>query len=163
MPDEPLAGTAEPLDAPNGMFNASVDRKGRLKLPVLFQRYLRGFGEQKLFVTSLDRKVGHIYTAGVWKMNRQMASGTGVDAKAAQRLLFTANDLGEDVAMDGEGRILLPTNMRRELKLEDGPVRVYVNRGRIEILSEAVYEERRRVASESSEEDLASLESAGFL
>ncbi len=163
MPDEPQAGTAEPLDAPNGMFSASVDRKGRLKLPVLFQRYLRGFGEQKLFVTSLDRKVGHVYTAEVWKKNRQMASGTGVDAKAAQRLLFTANDLGEDVAMDNEGRILLPTTMRRELKLEDGPVRVYVNRGRIEILSEAVYEERRRVAAESSEEDLASLESAGFL
>jgi len=44
------------------MYPARVDDKGRLKLPVGFQQYFAGLQEKKLFVTSLDRRIGQIYS-----------------------------------------------------------------------------------------------------
>ena len=159
------SGTSIPdalLDTPNGMFPASVDKKGRLKLPVVFQKYLRGLPDQGLFATSLDTKVGSIYPASIWRLNKALMLKGGLD-RQRNGVWDNSQIYGEDTSMDAEGRVLLPTILRRELGFEDRPVRVYCNRGRIEILSEAVYEERRRKAAETAEADLAALENAGFL
>jgi DNA-binding transcriptional regulator/RsmH inhibitor MraZ len=118
--------------------------------------------EQGLFVTSLDAKVGAIYPSGIWKLNKAMMLRSGLD-RQRNGVWDNSQIYGEDMELDAEGRVLLPTIMRRDLGFEDRPVRVYCNRGRIEILSEAVYEERRRKAAETAEADLAALENAGFL
>ena len=55
-----------------------------------------------------------------------------------------------------------PARLRRELGLENQPVRLMAYRGRIEVLSEKTYEERKREAAQVSSDDLALLEAAGL-
>jgi len=71
--------------------------------------------------------------------------------------------LGADSEMDNQGRVLLPPEMRRELGIENQNVRLFAYKGRIQILSEAIYEEQKKQSAASAEEDLETLEGAGLL
>jgi hypothetical protein len=57
---------------------------------------------------------------------------------------------------------LFPPELRRELGIEDSQVRLFAYKGRIEVLSDAIYQERRRQATEVAEEGLELLERAGL-
>jgi DNA-binding transcriptional regulator/RsmH inhibitor MraZ len=77
---------------------------------------------------------------------------------------FNANDLGQDADMDSQGRVLFPQELRRELGLEDSAVRIFATRnGRIDVLSDARYQEMRRQAAEAPEEAFEQLQRAGLL
>ena len=144
------------------MYPARVDDKGRLKLPVGFQEYFAALPEKKLFVTSLDRRIGQIYPIANWRESKRFLNENKVNPKAARNTLFHAQDLGADSEMDGQGRILLPPEMRRELGIENQGVHLFAYKGRIEILSEARYAERKQAASEAAVADLEALEDAGL-
>jgi MraZ protein len=150
-------------EPPNGMYPARVDDKGRLKLPVVFQEFLGGLPEKKLFVTSLDRRIGQIYPIANWRETKQFLYDQREHSKAAGRIAFNAQDLGVDSEMDNQGRVLLPPEMRRELGIENQSVRLFHYKGRIEILSEPIYEERKREAAVAAKADLETLEGAGLL
>jgi MraZ protein len=150
-------------EPPNGMYPARVDDKGRLKLPVGFQEYFTGLPEKKLFVTSLDRRIGQIYPIANWREAKKFLYGQKENSQAARRIAFNAQDLGADSEMDNQGRVLLPPEMRRELGIENQSVRLFHYKGRIEILNETIYQERKREAAGSAEADLETLEGAGLL
>ena len=150
-------------EPPNGMYPGRVDDKGRLKLPVGFQQYFSGLTEKKLFVTSLDRRIGQIYPIAVWRENKKFLNEYRENPKAAARISFNAQDLGADSEMDGQGRVLLSPELRRELGIENQSVHLYAYKGRIEILSEAIYAERKQQSAASAEEDQETLEGAGLL
>lgn len=142
------------------MYPARLDDKGRLKLPVGFQQYFAG---KKLFVTSLDRRMGCIYISSDWRESKKFLDDyKGPDSKAAARLAFNAQDLGADAEMDSQGRVLVPPEMRRELGIENQSVRLYASKGHIQILSEPMYEERKKQAVALAEGDLDTLEGAGL-
>ena len=126
------------------MFTGKLDDKGRLKLPVNFQEFLKSFGEQKLFVTSLDRRLAQLYPMSVWLENEKLLEAEQEHSDEAARIKFTANDMGADVEMDGQGRILFNTQLRRELDLEGQDVHLLAHGGRVEVISEAIYQELRR-------------------
>jgi MraZ protein len=159
-PATPIEPQNEP---PNGMYPARVDDKGRLKVPVGFQEYFAGLPEKKLFVTSLDRRIGQIYPIANWREAKKFLYGQKENSQAARRIAFNAQDLGADSEMDNQGRVLLPPEMRRELGIENQSVRLFHYKGRIEILSETIYQERKREAAGSAEADLETLEGAGLL
>ena len=150
-------------EPPNGMYPARVDDKGRLKMPVGFQEYFAGLPEKKLFVTSLDRRIGQIYPIANWREAKKFLYGQKENSQAARRIAFNAQDLGADSEMDNQGRVLLPPEMRRELGIENQSVRLFHYKGRVEILSETIYLERKREAAGSAEADLETLEGAGLL
>lgn len=159
-PTEPSQSIEPSNVPPNGMYPARVDDKGRLKLPVGFQQYLGG---KKLFVTSLDRRMGCIYVSADWLDSKKFLDEyKGADSKAAARLVFNAQDLGADAEVDSQGRVLLPPEMRRELGIENKSVRLYAAKAHIQILSETMYEERKKQAAALAEADLETLESAGL-
>jgi len=151
-----------PVEPPRGMYPGRLDEKGRLKLPVPFQEYLSRLPEKKLFVTSLNRRIAQIYPIGVWRENERFFETYRDDPVKAANVAFTAADLGADAEMDGQGRVLFPPELRRELGIENQPVRLYAYRGRIEVLSEATYEARRRQSTQSPEADVVALEQAGL-
>ena len=160
---EALATPIDPQnEPPNGMYPARVDDKGRLKLPVGFQAFFAGLPEKKLFVTSLDRRIGQIYPIANWREAKNFLYGQKENSKAAARIAFNAQDLGADSEMDNQGRVLLPPEMRRELGIENQNVRLFHYKSRIEILSETIYLERKREAAGSAEADLETLEGAGL-
>lgn len=150
---------AEP---PRGMYPSRLDDKGRIKLPAAFQQYFSGLEEKKLFVTSLDRRTAQIYTMEAWRHNERFFDTYNDDPALAEAVAFTANDLGSEAEMDSQGRITFSTELRRELGIENQPVRLYSYRGRIEVFSETLYEERKRSSGAVTAQGLTKLQKAGL-
>jgi MraZ protein len=150
------------VEPPRGMYPARVDDRGRLKLPVGFQDFFKALREKGLFVTSMDRKVALIYPIAIWRKNEEFFEKYTDDPKKARSAAFNANELGSEAEMDPQGRILLSPELRREVGIEDQPVRIYAHKGKIEILSEKIYQERKQQAAEFSDDDLAALQTAGL-
>ena len=65
MPE--ISNPAAGIEPPRGSHAATVDEKGRLKLPAPFKRYVESFGEKRVFVTSLDLRTVGIYPTAVWR------------------------------------------------------------------------------------------------
>ena len=150
---------AEP---PRGMYPARLDDKGRLKLPVEFQKYLSGLPEKKLFVTSVDRRMATVYPIALWRENEILFSSFRENPKVAKKVWFTAQELGSEAEMDAQGRVQFSPELRRELRIENQPVKVLVVNGAIQVMSEETFHVQRADAAQSPEEDLEVLQRAGF-
>ena len=158
--EQPKSPTSEP---PRGFFAAHVDEKGRLKLPVDVQTFLGGFGDDKLFVTSMDGRIARIYPISVWKGNEKVLEELATeDPDAADALAFVANDYGADAKIDPQGRITLPTDLRRALALENQEVRLDCSQSAINVYSNAEYEARKRQANDRLADKLKSAKLKGF-
>jgi MraZ protein len=144
------------------MYPARLDEKGRLKLPEKFQKYLAGLPEKRLFVTSTERRMATVYPIAVWQENEKLLANFRDNPKASKRVWFTAMELGSEAEMDGQGRVLFSPELRRELNIENKPVKVLVVNGAIQVMSEEMFQAQRAEAAQSSEEDLESLQRAGF-
>lgn len=150
------------VEPPRGMYPGRLDDKGRVKLPATFQQYFNALREKTLFVTSMDRRIAQIYPIAVWRQNEKVFESYREDPRAARNVAFNAADLGAEVEMDSQGRVLFSPELRRELGIENAPVRLFAYRGRIEVLSEKIYEERKQQASQNAAEDVSKLEAAGL-
>ena len=151
--------TAEP---PHSIAQASVDEKGRLKLPAEFVEYLESIKVTKVFITTFDLRQARIYPMSVWKVNEALFENSGENAAAAERLAFLAKVYGGDAEIDKSGRVLLPAKLREELDLEKQPVWLDVYHGRINVVSKKIYGERMQVAQANKAEDLKTLEKMGL-
>lgn len=148
-------------EPPRGMYSSRIDDKGRLKLPADFQQYFAALMEKRLFVTSLDRRTAQVYTMKQWRSNEEFLLGYGDDVDLAGAVAFNSADLGSETEMDGQGRILFSPELRRELGIENQPVKMFAYRGHIEVLSESTYEQRKREAATAAG-SLRKLEGAGL-
>ena len=152
-----------PVDSPRGFFSAHVDDKGRIKLPVELQQYLSAIGDEKYFVTSVDDRIARIYPISVWKGNEKILEALATEnPDAAEALAFVANDYGAESKMDPQGRMILPTDLRRALALESQEVRLDCTQGAINIYSKAEYEARKQKAKDSLAEKLKTAKLKGF-
>lgn len=148
MSEEPSSAPAGP---PRGFYPARVDEKGRLKLPVNFQQYL---GNVKLFVTSLDSRIARLYPISVWQANEKTLDEMTQDSEVAEHIRFMADHYGADSDIDAQGRVLLPTQLRRELNLENQPVWLQCAQGAVSVFSKDIYDEQRRLAQENMPDKL---------
>jgi len=146
---------------PDGMYSAKMDERGRVKLPTAFQEYLGGLENKKLFVTSLDRRIARIYPIEIWRENKKKLEDETENPSAAENIYFTALDLGSEAEMDNQGRVLFSPELRRELAMEDQPVRVYAFAGMIEVLNGAIYEQRKSAAIATTDQDRAAMKKRG--
>jgi MraZ protein len=123
------------------MYAAHIDDKGRLKMPKDFQDFFMEVGEKKFFVTSLDRAIGSIYTLPLWRHNLRVfaESESTEDGPAAEEIGFLADELGGQVEMDSQGRLLVPAELRKALGMENQAVRLRAVGDRIDILCDKVY------------------------
>jgi len=144
------------------MYSARLDDRGRIKLPIDFQGYVQTFREKKLFITSMDRKTARIYPLDLWRENEAIFETYRDDPRVSQNVAFTAAELGSEAEMDSQGRIPFSTELREALGIDNQQVRIYANRGRIDVLSDAVFKARQQQASASPEDDLNKLEGAGL-
>ena len=151
--------TAEP---PHSIAQASVDEKGRLKLPAEFLEYLEALKVTKVFITTLDQRQARIYPIAVWKVNEVLFQNSGENAAAAERLAFLAKVYGGDAEIDKSGRVLLPALLRTEMGLEKQAVVVDVHNGRVNVVLRKVHDEMLQVSRASLPEDLKIAEKMGF-
>jgi MraZ protein len=152
-----------PVEPPRGFFSAHVDEKGRLKLPVDVQTFLGAFGDEKLFVTSVDDRIARIYPISVWKGNEIVLEQLATeDPEAADALAFVSNDYGAEAKVDPQGRLTLPTDLRRALALENQEVRLDCSQSAINVYSKAEYEARKRQSREKLADKLKTAKLRGF-
>ena len=151
--------TAEP---PHSIVQASVDEKGRLKLPVEFLEYLEALKVTKVFITTFDLRLARIYPMRVWEVNKTLLQNAGENAAAAERLAFVAKAYGGDAEIDKSGRVLLPAKLREALNLEKQPVWLDEFQGRINVVTKQVHDERMQLAKANMSEDLKTLEKMGL-
>ena len=142
------------IEPPEGRYPSRMDDRGRVKLPVGFQKYLEQFEDKRLFVTSLDRRIAQVYPIIRWKQTKKFMENFSKDPKVAKHMAFNAADLGAMTEMDSQARVLFSPELRRELKMEDQPVHLYAYRGHIKVFTQAVYEEDRAAAAVNSTAEL---------
>jgi MraZ protein len=148
---------AEP---PHSIAQASVDEKGRLKLPAELLEYLEALKVTKVFITTFDQRQARIYPIAVWKVNEALFENSA--EAAAERLALLAKAYGGDAEIDKSGRVLLPAKLREVLDLEKQPVWLDVYHGRINVVSKKIHDERMQLAQASMADDLKTLEKLGL-
>lgn len=155
--------TNPPLELPRGRFSGKLDDKGRLKLPATFQQFLGALPEKKLFITSLDRNIAQIYPIAEWRKNEAFFDNYTEDPDAARAIAFIASDCGAETEPDGQGRITIHTELRRELAMEGTDLHLVAYKGHIDVYTNAIYQKIRSQASaEEISRSLNRLQKAGL-
>lgn len=95
-----------------GKCSATIDTKGRLKIPSAFKTVFDENYGPDVYITSLDGQYARVYPFAEWrKIEDRLAALSSID-KARNRLLDRTNYWGQMARMDAQGRILLPTQLR---------------------------------------------------
>lgn len=99
-----------------GSFQATIDEKGRLKLPARLKTQLEEWYGGQVFVTSLGPSELRVYPLAVWEeLERRFLARPSMDP-LVQRLLEHAN-YGQEDEMDAQGRVLVPALLRDVLAI----------------------------------------------
>jgi DNA-binding transcriptional regulator/RsmH inhibitor MraZ len=150
---------AEP---PVGIFSAKCDEKGRLKVPAEFAAYLKELGVERVFVTTVDLKLARIYPKQVWERNQNFFENAGEHAKIAKDVAFIANLYGALSDIDGNGRVLIPQELRKKLEIEGQTVWLDYHNGYINVFGKKIYDERMERAVAGLDDKVSVLETKGF-
>lgn len=142
------------------MYPGRLDDKGRLKLAAPFQKYYENLEEKTLFVTSLDRRTAALYTLEAWRATELFLENYSDDPTAAEMTAFIANQLGSEVEMDGQGRVLFNSELRKALGLEGTELHLYKYRNHVEVVPHAIFEELNQRAPAEAVPALATLKKA---
>lgn len=151
-----------PVEIPRGRYAGRLDDKGRLKLPVDFVQFFKALPETKMFLTSLDRRIATLYPIAEWRANEKFFYNFRANPAAVKRTMFNAQDLGAILDMDAQGRITVHPDLRRELGMEGQELHLMAERGHVQILTEPIYQELKREATEQPAKDLEILEMEGL-
>ena len=85
-----------------GNYPATVDEKGRLKIPAAFLEELRKSGK-KFYVTSETAIAPRIYPMKVWEEIEEKLAKLSSHNRAKQKFLTRTNYYGQVVEVDGAG------------------------------------------------------------
>ena len=97
---------------------ATVDGKGRLKIPAEFKTYLdENFGPD-YYVTSLTGQYARLYPFAVWKEIEDRLSKLPTMNKSKRKFLDRTNYYGQMARIDSQGRILIPATLRESAAMQ---------------------------------------------
>ena len=109
-----------------------VDEKGRLKIPAEFKRVIDEKYGQQFYITSLDGKVAQVYPFEEWERIEQKLAGLSTFNPTKKKFLARVNYYGQQVEMDGQGRLLMPQLLRDAARIK-GEVAVLGNLTYLEV------------------------------
>jgi transcriptional regulator MraZ len=137
-----------------------VDDKGRLKVPAEFKRVIDEKYGTQFYITSLDGKVAQIYPFEEWERIEQKLASLSTFNPTKKRFLSRVNYWGQQVEMDGQGRLLMPQLLRESAAIK-GEVAVLGNLTYLEVRNmEAL---QREIETESfTTEDEKTLDELGI-
>ena len=118
---------------------ATIDAKGRIKIPNAFRRHLEEKYGREYFVTSLSGDFVRVYPMPVWlEVEKKIAAAPSIDS-AITRFTNMINYYGQMAAMDDQGRLLIHPLLRASSGL-DGSVAVLGNQVFLDIWSREKFE-----------------------
>jgi MraZ protein len=103
-----------------------VDEKGRLKIPAEFKRVIDEKYGLQFYITSLDGRVAQVYPFEEWERIEQKLAALSNFNPTKKKFLDRTNYYGQQVEMDGQGRLLLPQLLRESGQIK-GEVAVLGN------------------------------------
>jgi MraZ protein len=123
-----------------------MDEKGRLKVPAEFKRVIDEKYGLKFYITSLDGKVAQLYPFEEWERIEQKLASLSTFNPTKKKFLSRVNFYGQEVEMDGQGRLLIPQLLRQSADIK-GEVAVmgnftYLEVRNIEALQTQIVEEK---------------------
>jgi len=118
-----------------------VDDKGRLKVPAEFKRVIDEKYGTQFYITSLDGKVAQIYPFEEWERIEQKLANLSTFNPTKKKFLTRVNYWGQQVEMDGQGRLLIPQLLREKA----------VIKGEVAVLGNLTYLEVRNLATLQTE------------
>ena len=95
-----------------------VDEKGRLKVPAEFKRVIDEKYGQQFYITSQDGKVAQVYPFEEWERIEQKHAGLSTFNPTKKKFLDRTNYWGQQVEMDGQGRLLMPQLLRESAQIK---------------------------------------------
>ena len=134
------------MDRFRGSTPARLDEKGRLKVPTLFRQQIEEVYGAELYVTSLTGRNVLLYPLPIWRALEEKLASLPAIHRAKTKFLERVNYFGQEAALDGQGRVLVPQILRDAVKL---PPDVVVT-GNIDHL---VVSDRGALASRLAEEE----------
>ncbi|HEX2163914.1 MAG TPA: division/cell wall cluster transcriptional repressor MraZ [Thermoanaerobaculia bacterium] len=143
-----------------GSSPAKIDDKGRLKVPTAFRQHLEERWGEELFVTSVSGDSALVYPLPVWEEIEARLQSMPSTHRARNRYLERVSYFGQQVRLDAQGRIVLPSILRTSAGM-DGDVVVSAQIDHLVVWNRERFE--RRLAEEPfTEEDFGALSSAGI-
>ncbi len=145
---------------------ATVDEKGRLKLPTSFKAELETFaqgeggGTLRHYLTSLDGRSARLYPLPVWEAIEARLAALPSTSPAKRKFLETTAYFGSEVEPDTQGRFVIPPILREAAQLM-GEVAVLGQMDHLALWNKAGFE-RRLAAEPLGAEDLAQLADLGI-
>ncbi len=100
-----------------GNYLATVDEKGRVKIPADFLDELRKVGK-KFYVTSTRGDRAQVYPMKVWEAIEEKLVKVSSYSQAKQKFLLRTNYFGQVVEVDGQGRVLIPSVLRESAQMK---------------------------------------------
>ena len=91
---------------------ASIDDKGRLKVPNAFRIQLESKYGRELFLTSLTGEYVRIYPMPVWIELEEKLGQAPSTHPAKLRFLDRVNYFGQAAELDTQGRVIIPVRLR---------------------------------------------------
>ncbi len=101
---------------------ARVDDKGRLKIPADFRKFIEEKYGPECFITSTDGERAAIYPMPVWYDFQARLAKVPSTSMAKVKLLERVNYFGQAAAIDGQGRVLVPSILREVAGIADDVV-----------------------------------------
>jgi MraZ protein len=95
-----------------------VDEKGRLKVPAEFKRVIDEKYSTQFYITSMDGRVAQIYPFEEWEQIEQRLAGLSTFNPTKKKFLSRVNYWGQQVEMDGQGRLLMPQLLRESAQIK---------------------------------------------
>jgi MraZ protein len=135
-----------------------VDEKGRLKVPAEFKRVIDEKYGTQFYITSLDGKVAQIYPFEEWERIEQKLAGLSTFNPTKKKFLNRVNYYGQQVEMDGQGRLLIPQLLRETAQIK-GEVAVlghlkFLEVRNLELLRKEIEEQAFTTEDEKTLDDL---------
>ena len=138
---------------------ATVDDKGRLKVPADFRKVIEEKYGRDCFITSQDGEKALIYPMAVWSDFTDRLAKVPSTSMAKQKLLERVNYFGQASALDAQGRLLVPAVLRDVAAIK-GDVVVIGNQDHLIVWNEERMQ-KRLSESPMSPEDYKELELHG--
>jgi MraZ protein len=139
---------------------ATMDDKGRLKVPTDFRRVLEERFGVDFFVTSVTGEKVLVYPLPVWEEIEGKLSTLPATDPVRQRFLDRVSYFGAQLRLDGQGRLLMPPLLRERAAMA-GEVIVSAQIDHLEIWNRERFE-RRLAEQPFTDDDFRTLAERGI-
>jgi len=96
----------------------TIDKEGRVRIPVLFRKQIEERYGREVFITSLDGKHIQIFSMEEWRERAKIAGEIALKNPVLRSFLLRINRSGIVKEIDSWGRIMIHKELRVKLNIQ---------------------------------------------